>query len=146
MNRFALTASLLATFGLAALPAGAEKTESITFNVKVNPKLDGEILCALYDGEERWLSRDVFRHARVRVRDSRWVTCTFDNVPAGTYGIAGIHDEDGDEEIDKTLGIPTEGYTTSRNAHEKGIYPDWEDASFRFSATTTASQVGHMNY
>lgn len=146
MTRIPFILSAIALLGLASAPAEAQKTEDIKFNVKVDASKDGKVLCALYDDEDSWLSRDVFRHAKKKVGSSSWVTCTFKDVPPGTYGIAAIHDEDNDEEMDKTLGIPEEGYTTSRDAQNEGLYPDWEDAEFDFSASSSASQMGHMKY
>ena len=57
--------------------------------------------------------------------------CTFD-VPAGSYAIAAMHDENGNGELDTILvGMPTEGYGASRNAH--GTFgPKYEDARFDY--------------
>ncbi len=39
----------------------------------------------------------------------------FDDLPAGDYAIALIHDENGDGKLDTRLGIPCEGIGFSRN-------------------------------
>jgi uncharacterized protein (DUF2141 family) len=63
------------------------------------------------------------------------------------YGAAALHDEDGDERMKTNfLGMPLEGYTTSRDAQDHGLYPDWEDAAFRYRATGIGTVTGSMKY
>lgn len=98
---------------------------------------DGRIACAIYD------DGDAFPADRERAIEGKLVPirngvgiCRFDGLPAGTYAIAFIHDEDGDGEFDTGLfGIPTEGYGASRNAHSSFGPPEWEDARFEFDGT-----------
>ncbi len=58
-------------------------------------------------------------------------TCTFTVPRAGRYAAAFFHDEDGDRVLDKNfLGIPTEGYAFSRDAHAALSAPAFERAAF----------------
>lgn len=118
---------------LALAPRAAQsQTNEIVFYAGVEADRGGVILCGLYDDEDIWLTRDVTVGTKVKVDGNATVACTFDDIEPGVYAIAAIHDEDGDEELDRVLGIPEEGYTTSRDAHYKGLYPDWEDAYFEY--------------
>ena len=58
-------------------------------------------------------------------------TCTFTVPRPGRYAAAFFHDEDGDRVLDKNfLGIPTEGYAFSRDAHAALSAPAFERAAF----------------
>lgn len=53
------------------------------------------------------------------------------NVPPGTYGIAGYHDENGNGKHDTNfLGLPLEGYGFSRDAPVRLAPPAFDDARF----------------
>lgn len=125
--------------------AGDDKPGTIGFQVHVQAKRKGTVRCALYDNESDWLSKKVVADASTRV-DGEWVTCVFSNVQRrGSYGIAAFHDEDGDGELDKILGIPDEGYSMSRDAQSKSLVPSWNNAVFPFSGGEV-TQTGHMKY
>ena len=128
-------------YGLVVPPKG-----EVAFKIHIEPRRGGEILCALYDKENEWLSKKVFRSTRADPT-GEWVTCTFTKVPRGIFAAAALHDEDGNKTMTKGLfGLPEEGYTTSRDAQEKGFYPDWEDAVFSFKGESPGVVVGHMHY
>ena len=58
-------------------------------------------------------------------------TFTFKDVPAGTYGISVLHDENGNGKIDTALGMmPKEGYGFSRDAKVRMGPPSFADAAF----------------
>lgn len=132
-----LAVGVVMTIATTLAAEGHSKKSSDTVRMKVYVDRDrgGRVLCSLYDRSENWLSEDrVFRTTAVDVQGP-WVTCVFRGVPArGTYGIAALHDEDGDGEMDtNVIGLPLEGYAASRDAHFVGIgKPEWEDASFRY--------------
>lgn len=141
-----MTAAFSLCCALALAPQAAQsQTNQIVFSVDVDADKEGTILCGLYDDEDTSLSRDVAAGARVEANGSATLECVFDDIKPGIYAIAAIHDEDDDEKMDRVLGVPQEGYTTSRNAHEKGIYPDWEDAYFEYQGGR-AELSGSMEY
>lgn len=147
MTRFT---PLLTALGIVAATAFAPKAhgddDALIFYATIDPNRAGEVLCALYDDEDSFLTRDVVVGTQTSVGDSTVATCRFEDVAPGTYAIAALHDEDGDEEMDKNLiGIPEEGYTTSRNAHLDGLMPDWEDARFTYRGDHNVQQ-GRMKY
>ncbi|NUP10285.1 MAG: DUF2141 domain-containing protein [Polyangiaceae bacterium] len=126
-------------------PAPQAADGSIKFTVQVESKKKGVVLCALYDEEDKWLGEQVYRRASATV-DGGWVTCVFPAVSKnGKYAIAALHDEDGDGQMDKIMGIPQEGYSMSRDAQNKSLVPKWKNAVFAYAGEAT-EQVGHMKY
>lgn len=61
--------------------------------------------------------------------------CRFQPVPAGTYAVAVVHDENGNQSLDSNfLGVPTEGYGVSNNRTYALSEPRWEESRFDLSA------------
>lgn len=142
--------------GLALLPmvapsAAVHATEDaasgdVVFQVRIDERRGGDVLCALYRDEGTWLSERPFRDAQSE-SGAAWATCVFSAVPHDTYAIAALHDENGNGEMDKNfIGLPVEGYAASRDAHQEGIgAPDWDDAIFAHRSDQTV-QRARMKY
>lgn len=59
------------------------------------------------------------------------VTIKFANIPTGQYAIMAYHDEDGNGEMNRRLGMfPTEGYALSNNPKVMGP-PAFADSAFK---------------
>ena len=105
----------------------------------------GYLRCGLFRDEDNWLSKNPFRKAKAKV-SGETATCVFEGVPRGTYAIASLHDEDGDRDMDTTMGLPDEGYCCSRDAEDETIFaPDWDDAVFHFDGSFTR-QTADVKY
>lgn len=67
-------------------------------------------------------------------------TATFSNIPAGTYAVNVLHDENKDGKIDRGFILPTEGVGFS-NYQSIGLTnrPNFSKASFAVSADKTVS-------
>ncbi len=61
--------------------------------------------------------------------------CRFAPVPAGSYAVAIVHDENGNAELDRNFfGVPTEGYGVSNNRTYALREPRWDESRFELSA------------
>ena len=61
--------------------------------------------------------------------------CRFQPVPAGTYAVAVVHDENGNQALDSNfLGVPTEGYGVSNNRTYPLSEPRWDESRFDLAA------------
>lgn len=62
-------------------------------------------------------------------------------MPAGSYAIVAMHDENGNGKLDSNLvGMPTEGYGTSKSA--RGTFgPKYEDARFDYEGGSVAMPI-----
>jgi uncharacterized protein (DUF2141 family) len=61
--------------------------------------------------------------------------CRFAPVPAGTYAVAVVHDENGNQQLDSNfLGVPTEGYGVSNNKTYAMSEPRWDESRVELTA------------
>ena len=73
-------------------------------------------------------------------------TFTFKDVPAGTYGISVLHDENGNGKIDTALGMmPKEGYGFSRDAKVRLGPPSFKDAAVSIGGKPSSHTI-RMRY
>jgi uncharacterized protein (DUF2141 family) len=69
----------------------------------------------------------------------------FRHVPPGAYAVSLFHDENGNGRMDKTFGIPREGYGFSRDAPVKMAPPHFAAAQFGV-ATADVTQTITVRY
>ncbi len=64
----------------------------------------------------------------------------FDDLPAGTYAVAVIHDANSNAKLDTNfLGIPKEGYGVSNNAINRFGPPHFQDCAVKLDHSTRIS-------
>lgn len=69
------------------------------------------------------------------------VTINFKALPPGRYAIMAYHDEDGNGELNRRLGMfPTEGYGLSNNPTVSGP-PAFDDSAFAITAGTEPTRI-----
>ena len=95
----------------------------------------GTVACALFespDGFPKEFLRSATNVMVIKIRKAQ-ARCDFEDIPAGTYAIAVIHDENLNGELDTNMfGIPTEGYGFSRDAKALIGVPSFSAASFLY--------------
>lgn len=108
------------------------KQDSYTLTVIIEglKETSGTVEVALYNTEETYLSEEeAYSWLKEKVT-SNSVIVVFENVPKGKYTFAGYHDENNNEKMDKSLGIPKEGFFFSNNVKASFGAPDYKDALF----------------
>ena len=99
----------------------------------------GTVDCALFDSPvgfpiEALRSAMNVMVMKVRKTEAR---CDFEDIPAGTYAITVIHDENMDGKLDTNwLGIPKEGYGFSNDVKALLGAPPFSAASFEYDGGT----------
>ena len=126
---------------LPALPAIAFAG---TLTVDVTTADDrGVVRCALFDSKKGF-PEDV-QKARARVEApiaGGKAACAFPDLPAGDYGVAVLHDRNGDDELDRGfLGIPKEPLGFSNGAKIRFRAPSWKDARFALTGTDATIRI-----
>lgn len=73
--------------------------------------------------------------------------CQFQPVPAGSYAVAVVHDENGNQALDSNfLGVPTEGYGVSNNRTYALSEPRWDESRFDLGAGETRQLTIQLRY
>jgi uncharacterized protein (DUF2141 family) len=125
--------SLFVVITAFAIDARADAPSTIVLEVSTFRNRTGMLGCQLYDTgngfPDKWPSA---ANMQVRVPVTGATTsCTFPNMPPGTYAAAVIHDENSNNKLDKNfLGIPTEGYGISQNHTHALRRPTWDESKF----------------
>lgn len=68
-----------------------------------------------------------------------------EGLPAGSYALAVMHDENGNRRLDTFAGVPTEGFGFSRNPPMRFGPPRFGDARFALAGDAEMQQV-RMRY
>ncbi len=114
---------------LYGLQLAAQEPGGITVSV-TGLKVTGDLLLTLFD------KSDGFPGDHQKARDRKQVkitastmSVTFEKLPAGTYAIAVLHDENGNAVLDtKAFGIPKEGIAVSNNITKFFRAPTFDEA------------------
>lgn len=109
-------------------PAGGEVTVTVTGLRSQS----GQVLACLSPHPKAFpdCSRDASARRMVVPLDAGTVHIDFGPVPAGAYAIALIHDENGNNRMDKAAIMPREGFGFSRDAPVRFGPPSFRRAAF----------------
>jgi uncharacterized protein (DUF2141 family) len=130
---------LFAVLVFASLPAAGSAQSSSCPGIYIKilniRNSTGTVACALFESPIGF-PIDFLRYATnimvIKIRDTQ-ARCDFLNIPAGTYALAVIHDENMNGKLDTNwLGIPTEGYGFSNDAKALLGPPSFSAASFLY--------------
>ena len=101
----------------------------------VLPAPEGTVACALFESPEGFPIEFLHSATNVvimKIRESQ-ARCDFQDIPAGTYAIAVVHDENMNGKLDTGfLGVPKEGYGFSNDARALLGAPSFAAAATRY--------------
>ena len=106
-------------------PPVDQAATTITVIVENVENADGTVNVAVCDKE---LSREGCPYDTAIKATPGFVETQFTGIPPGTYAVVGYHDENGNDEFDKFLGMPREPYALSNKAAEN-LVPTFADAA-----------------
>jgi len=122
-----ISAIALATLVTAGTAQAADLTVQLT-NLR---KDTGKVMLNVLRNEAQMNSTEPAETSMILNPSADGVSFTLHNVPAGTYGLQVMHDENGNGELDANLvGIPKEPWGFSNNAKGRFGPPKWEDVKF----------------
>lgn len=114
----------------AAVPSAAVPSLRVDIRMK-GLHARGQVRGGIYKDPNLWTDNAGIVSICTVMVHAHEATCTFTVRRPGRYAAAFFHDEDGDRVLDKNfLGIPTEGYAFSRDAHAALSAPAFERAAF----------------
>lgn len=106
-------------------PSAAKPQTTIHVIVENVQSASGTINVAVCDTA---LSREGCPYDTAVPASQGFVEAVFEGIPPGTYAVVGYHDENGNDEFDKFLGMPREPYALSSKAAEE-LVPTFADAA-----------------
>ena len=118
--------------------AQTAKTGKLTVKITGIRNTEGNIRVALRTDD------NTIVNAKVVEIDPKTLTAeaVFDNVEAGTYGVAVMHDENKNEKLDfDDAGMPTEGYGHSNNPAKRPGPPNFDETKFAFAAPGSSIEI-----
>ena len=138
-------APLLTLAGAAVLAGGnaAPQVQDVTVDVTQLRNAKGDILACLTSSRKHFPDCEgdaAAFEARAAARNGARIT--FRNVPAGTYAIALLHDENANGKADRALMMmPKEGFGFSRDAKLKMGPPSFSSASFEVADAPVRQRI-----
>lgn len=118
----------------------AQSTARCNLTVKITGirNTDGDIRVAL-----RTSQTAVFQGQVVPIEaKSMTAKAVFHDIPAGAYGVAVIHDENKNGQLDfDSVGMPVEGYGHSNNPEKRPDEPSFEETKFNLTPGTGSIEV-----
>jgi len=126
---------------LGAVPAQAADDRATALRVEVSSPRNaiGTLNCRLFSDAGAFPDGDGVRTVRVAIGSAQ-AACVFEDLPAGIYAVAVVHDENGNGKLDRNfLGIPIEGYGVSNNRTYAASSPKWDES--RFAVTPREPRV-----
>jgi uncharacterized protein (DUF2141 family) len=101
----------------------------------------GQLIAVAWSKVENFRSEDhrlaaALEHVSI---GDKSVSIDLGELPAGTYAVAVLHDENMNQKLDMSpmLGLPTEGMGYSNNPKMGLTGPRWEEASFQLDSDST---------
>ena len=105
---------------------------SVTVTLSNVRNANGSCNVAMYTSQSAFLNPKMAYRSKVVKAQKGAVKVTFEDVPAGNYAIAVIHDENNDANLNTNMiGIPKEGYGASNNNLPWTSAPSFSKAVFQ---------------
>jgi uncharacterized protein (DUF2141 family) len=138
---------LLGSGGVLAQPAAA-KTGQVTVDIVGLHSAEGRVFVAFWCGEAGFPGEQTKACASKVVNAQKGrLRVVFEAVRAGEFAVSMIHDENSNNKLDQNfLGIPKEGWGTSRDAKASFGPPSYSDARLSLSAGEKKQVVVHVQY
>jgi uncharacterized protein (DUF2141 family) len=132
--RLALALALVGALWPLATPVIAVQKATLTVKFTGLRNDKGEAQITLYPDEKSW---DKEKHSHVGTGPIKGgtATVTLRDLPPGTYGVAALHDENRNGDMDTRFGIPREGVGLSNNPKLSFTSsPGWNDIKLEVPA------------
>jgi len=144
----------IALFALAlalAAPDGGAPPATLRVKVRGLRSNSGQVGCTVFDTADAFPTKADKAVAKVLVPITRSgntfdAVCEFPQLPAGTYAVSVMHDENGNGKMDfNFLHMPKEGYGASRDHLPMMSPPSFDDCKLPIGPGLTEIDV-HMTY
>ena len=118
----------------ALLVGSAAQAADLTVNITDLRSGDGQIMVFVVNTDAAWNNQARPVKAQMLAAQAGGVELVFKDLPAGSYAVQVVHDENGNSKLDmNAFGIPLEGYGFSNNPRVPGR-PTFNDARFELGS------------
>ena len=128
---------------VSASPAASEGNCSLVIHVTGFRNTKGVLGAELFTSSAGW-PEDVnksFRHEHFPIEGDH-ATARFDHIPAGKYGVVVLHDENGNQKLDRNVFlVPKEGFGFANNPHVLLAAPPIEKATIPVTCPETTTEI-----
>lgn len=126
--------SVIAICGLSFMPPEEDKkNEKCTLSIEFNNfrNQDGLLYIFIYNFENQYPDNP-YRYFEVNKKNvkNNHLLVNIPDLKHGKYAISILDDENANEDMDRFLGIPTEGYAFSNNVKPMFSLPDYDELLF----------------
>ena len=134
-----LTTILLSGLLLAPISSSAgDVVDNCSLSIRLknirNTKGSMFIFVYKYENQYPWTPQWHFEVDKSKVKDGM-LTYTVQNLPKGKYAISILDDENANSDLDRFLGIPSEGFGFSNNIRPLFSLPDYDELTFDLTTT-----------
>lgn len=131
--------TLLLLFSFATVSYAANPTHDLTIVLPNVKNTSGKIQIGLFNKAENFPKPNK-HYKTITLNAKKGLRYTFKDLPAGDYGLAIMHDENGNGKCDMNmLGIPKEGYGFSNNVKPKLSAPSFSQVKISLRQDKTIS-------
>jgi uncharacterized protein (DUF2141 family) len=119
------------------VPDAESKNSQLTVSIENIKYHAGEIMIAVYDNENDFLSSNLFYSKKCKVNRTSIAECEL-QIPFGKYSISIFHDINSNGVLDTNfIGIPKEPYGFSNNVRGQFGPPDYKTTLFTFEKNSS---------
>lgn len=138
LSRHLLPIALL----LCALVSSANTyATDLTVNIKGARTDKGVVIVTLHNKKDGFPGKNAISEKKMKIKKGK-AKVVFKDVKPGEYAVALVHDEDGDGKMKTSLiGIPKEGFGTSKNVKPKFGPPKYSAAKFDLTEEAKALSI-----
>jgi uncharacterized protein (DUF2141 family) len=149
LKKIAVSMMLLATVGNFTFSSTTQASfqGKLTVNIDGLKNQKGQVCINLFASSQGFPSdrQRVFKQQCTKISEIP-LQVSFENLPAGSYAVAVIHDENSDRTLNRnSLSMPTEGFGFSRNPEVRTKAPKFSETAFLVAGPNTNIQI-QMTY
>ena len=145
LKKLGLSVMLLAAMGNLAWISSAKANFQGNLTVQIDglKNTEGQVCVSIFANSQGFPSNSdrVLKRQCTKIADNS-LEVTFNNLQAGSYAVAVIHDQNQDQILNRNnLGMPIEGFGFSRNPEVRTSPPKFRDAAFVLAGPNTVIQI-----
>lgn len=122
------------------------KLANLSFEIKTFKNTNGQVVVALFNSSTNYSNNIIYKSFITPVTSTA-MKIKFDSIPAGTYALSCIHDENSNSVLDQNVfGIPTEGYGFSNNPGITFGQPSFSQVKFTVAEKDSIKMIVDLIY